>query len=123
MENELIDGTLRQLTYTAPSGVWISLYTTNPNDDGSGTEVTGGSYARVDATGDFAAPSGGATSNSVDLTFPQATASWGTVTHFGIHDASSGGNLLYHGALTVSKTVDNGDIFSFPVGTLTVTLQ
>lgn len=93
----------------------------SPNDNNSGTEVSGGAYAREAAT--FSAPVGGVTSNSVDITFTQATASWGTVTHFGILDASSGGNLLYHGALTTAKTVDNGDIFKFTSGNLSVTLQ
>lgn len=121
LENELINGTLRNVAYVPAATVYIGLHTTATNDDNSGTEVTGGSYARQSVA--FAAPAGGSTSNSALVTFPTATASWGTVTHFGIYDASSGGNLLYWGALTVSKTVDNGDIFTVPAGNLTVTLQ
>ena len=120
LENALINGTLRATTYTAPATVYVSLWNTNPTDDGSGTQVSGGSYARV--AGTFAAPAGGSTSNSADITFPQATASWGVVTHFGIHDALTLGNLLYHGQLAIQKTVDNADIFSFPTSTLVITL-
>jgi len=121
LENKLIDGTLRNTAYTPAATVYIGLHTTATNDDNSGTEVSGGSYARTSAT--FSAPSGGSTSNSALVTFPTATASWGTVTHFGIYDLSAAGNLLYWGALTVSKTVDNGDIFTIPASNLTVTLQ
>jgi len=121
LENALIDGTLRNIDYTSATDVYVGLHTTATNDDDSGTEVSGGSYAREVVT--FAAPSGGASSNDALVSFTPATASWGTVTHFGIYDASTGGNLLYWGALTVSKTVDNGDIFTIPSGNLTVTLQ
>ena len=121
LENALIDHTLRNTALTSPTTVYLSLQTSATNDDDSGTEVSGGSYARQAVA--FSAPSGGSTSNSGLVTFPTATASWGTVSHFGIYDAVTVGNLLYWGALTVSKTVDNGDIFTVPIGNLTVTLQ
>ena len=120
LENALVNATLRNTTYTSPATVYVGLFTTDPTDAGSGTEVSGGSYARQSAT--FAAPSNGASSTSADVTFPQATANWGTVTHFGVFDASSAGNLLYHGALTTSKTIETGDVFKISSGNLTVTL-
>ena len=120
LENALINGTLRATSYTAPSTVYVALFTSDPTDAGSGTECSGASYARQSAT--FAAPSNGASSTSADVQFPQAGGSWGTITHFGIFDASSAGNLLYHGALTVSKTIDTGDVFKIASGSLTVTL-
>lgn len=120
LENALINGTLRATSYTAPSTVYVALFTSDPTDAGSGTECSGASYARQSAT--FAAPSNGASSTSADVQFPQAGGSWGTITHFGIFDASSAGNLLYHGALTVSKTIDTGDVFKIAAGSLTVTL-
>ena len=120
LENALVNATLRNTTYTSPATVYVGLFTTDPTDAGSGTEVSGGSYARQSAT--FAAPSNGASSTSADVTFPQATANWGTVTHFGIYDASSAGNLMYHGALTTSKTIETGDVFKISSGNLTVTL-
>jgi hypothetical protein len=120
LENALINATLRNTTYTSPADVYVGLFTTDPTDDGSGTEVSGGSYARTIAT--FATPSNGASSTDADVQFPQATGNWGTVTHFGIFDALTTGNLLYHGALTSSKTIETGDVFKIATGNLTVTL-
>lgn len=120
LENALINGTIRGTTYTAPSTVYVGLYTTDPTDANTGTEVSGGSYARVAVT--FAAPSNGVTTNNADVTFTQATASWGTVGWIGILDASSSGNLLYHTPLDVAKTIDSGDIFKIATGSLSVTL-
>jgi hypothetical protein len=121
LENALINATLRNTTYTSPATVYISLWTSNPNDDGSGTEVSGGSYARRAVT--FGAPSNGVSLNNADVTFPTATATWGTVGWIGINDALSGGNLLYHTALDAAKTIDNGDIFKIETGNLSVTLS
>lgn len=121
LENALINATLRATTYTSPATVYVSLWTSNPNDDGSGTEVSGGSYARTAVT--FGAPSNGVSLNNADVVFPTATATWGTVGWIGINDALSGGNLLYHTALDVAKTIDNGDIFKIETGNLSVQLS
>jgi hypothetical protein len=108
---------------TGPSTLYVALLTAAPSDTGGGTEVTGGSYARVAVTSSLAnwagtqsagsttASSGtsGTTSNNNAITFPAPTANWGVITHFGIYDASTSGNLLIWGALTTSKTVNNGD--------------
>lgn len=120
LETALINGTLRGTTYTAPTTVYIGLYTSDPTDADTGTEVSGGSYARQSVT--FGAPSNGVSTNSAAIEFPQATASWGTVGWIGIEDAVSGGNLLYHTALDTSKTIENGDIFKIAIGSLSVTL-
>jgi hypothetical protein len=120
LENALINGTIRGTTYTAPSTVYVGLYTSDPTDANTGTEVSGGSYARQSAT--FAAPSNGSSASNADITFPQATGSWGTVGWIGILDASTSGNLLYHTALDASKTIETGDIFKIASGNLTVTL-
>lgn len=123
LENKLIDYLLRAQAYTAPATVYVALFTAAPSDSGGGTEVTGGSYARVAVTSSLAnwagtqsagstsasSGTGGATSNNGAITFPSPTANWGVVTHMGIFDASTAGNLLFHGALTTSKTVNNGD--------------
>ena len=77
LENALINAVLRATTYTSPATVYVSLWTSDPTDAGSGTEVSGGSYARTSVT--FGAPSDGVTTNNADVTFPTATASWGTV--------------------------------------------
>lgn len=120
LENALINGTLRATTYTAPTTVYVGLFTTDPTDAGSGTEVSGNAYARQAAT--FAAPSNGAASTNADVQFPQATGNWGTITHFAIFDALTTGNMMYHGALTSSKTIETGDVFKIASGSLTVTL-
>jgi hypothetical protein len=120
LENALINATLRNTSYTTPSTVYVGLYTSDPTDANTGTEVTGGSYARKAAT--FGAPSDGVSTISSAIEFDQATANWGTVTHFGILDAATSGNLLYHGALTASKAIDTGDVFKFATSALTVTL-
>jgi hypothetical protein len=120
LENALINATLRNTTYTSVATVYVSLWTSDPTDAGSGTEVSGGSYARTAVT--FAVPSNGVTTNDADVTFPTATASWGTVGWIGINDALSSGNLLYHTPLDTSKTIDSGDIFKISTGNLSVTL-
>lgn len=120
LENAVINAVLRNTAYTSPTTVYVGLYSSDPTDADTGTEISGGSYARTAVT--FGAPSNGVTSNSADIEFPQATASWGSVTHIGIHDASTGGNLLFHTILDVTKTIDSGDIFKIATGNLTVTL-
>lgn len=123
LENKLIDFLLRAQAYTAPATVYVALFTAAPSDSGGGTEVAGGSYARVAVTSSLAnwagtqsagstsasSGTGGATSNNGAITFPSPTANWGVVTHMGIFDASTAGNLLFHGALTTSKTINSGD--------------
>lgn len=120
LENALINATLRNTSYTSAATVYLALYTTDPTDADTGTEVTGGSYARQSIT--FGAPSNGVSTNSAAIEFPQCTASWGTVTHVGIRDASTAGDLLYHTPLDASKTIDSGDIFKIAIGSLSVTL-
>lgn len=120
LENALINAVLRNTSYTSPTTTYVALYTSDPTDADTGTEVTGGSYARTAAT--FDSPSNGVTQNSASITFPTATASWGTITHIAIRDASTSGNLLFHTPLDESKTVGTGDIFTISTGNLTVTL-
>ena len=121
LENALINATLRNTTYTSVATVYVSLWTSDPTDAGSGTEVSGGSYARTAVT--MGAPSNGASLNTTAVEFPQATGSWGTIGWIGINDASTSGNLLYHSPLTTSKVIDTGDIFKIAIGSLSVTLS
>ena len=120
LENALINATLRNTAYTSPTTVYVGLYTSDPTDGNTGTEVSGGSYARTAVT--FGAPSNGASLNNAAVEFPQATGNWGTVGWIGIHDAATSGNLMYHTALDTSKTIETGDIFKIAVGSLSVTL-
>ena len=121
LEDELLDHAFRNSSYTPAATVYVGLYTAAPTDAGGGTEVSGGSYARVAVT--FGAASGGAISNSGDVEFTEATGSWGTCTHFGIFDASVAGNLLGWDALTASKAINSGDTARFATGELDITLD
>ena len=120
LENALINATLRNTSYTSPATSYLALYTSDPTDADSGTEVSGTSYARQAIT--FGAPSNGVSTNSAAIEFPQAGGSWGTVTHVGIRDASTAGNLLFHTALDASKAIATGDVFRVASGSLSVTL-
>jgi hypothetical protein len=122
LENAMLNATLNNTAFTTVATPYISLHTADPTDDGSGAEVSGGSYARTSASFATAAGTSGSIATDADVTFPTATDGWGTVTHIGIWDASSAGNLLYHTALDASKTIDSGDIFKITSGNLTVTL-
>ena len=119
LENEILDHILGTGAYTMPSTVYVGLSTGSFNDDNSGTELTGNGYARESIS--FGAAASGTASNSGAVEFSAATGSWGTVSHFGLFDASSSGNLLIHGALTASKVIDTGDILKIAVGDMDIT--
>lgn len=138
LTNKIIDYVMRQQAYTAPTSVFIALATTTGSAAACGTEVTGGSYARVTVASSLAnwagtqgatttvASSGtsGTTSNNVTITFPGPTANWGTVTEFCVFDAITAGNLLWRAALTTSKTINNGDAApSFAISALSWTVN
>lgn len=105
---------------TRPTAWHLALYTAAPDDTGGGTEVSGSAYARQSVTFTI---SGNTASNTSALEFPTATGSYGTVTHVGVFDAASGGNLIAYAALTTSKTIDTGDVFRLPSGDLDITLD
>ena len=105
---------------TRPTAWFVALYTASPNDAGGGTEVSGAGYVRKAAT--FTV-SGDTASNSGAIEYPTATGNYGTVSHVGIFDASSGGNLIAYAVLTVSKTISTGDVLRIPAGDLDVTLS
>jgi hypothetical protein len=124
LENKVLDLLLGAVSYTVPTTVYIALYTAAPTDAGGGTEVSGGGYARVAVTNNttnFPTASNGSKSNGTTITFPTATADWGTIVAVGIFDASTAGNLLFWANLTASKTVQNGDTAQFASGSLTFT--
>lgn len=120
LETELLDHVFAGNAYTSPTTVYVGLFTSNPAEDGSGTEVSGGSYVRK--AGSFSV-SGNTATTTAAIEFPTATASWGTITHIGIYDASSAGNLLAYAALTASKAIASGDVFRIPTGDIDITLD
>ena len=135
LENRLVDQLFRGQAAPTTSTLYVGLLTAAPSDTGGGTEVSGGSYARVAVTSSYtnwagtqsaastvaSTGTGGQTSNNAAITFPSPSATWGTVTHFGIYDAASAGNLLFWGALTISKTINQADTVTFPAASLSVT--
>lgn len=122
LENKVLDAIFNGVAWTTIANVWVALFTAAPTDSTTGTEVTGGSYARVStAPADWTAASGGSLNNGNAVTFPAPTANWGTVVAFAICDASTAGNQLYWGDLTASRTINNGDgAPSFASGALVI---
>ena len=121
LENKLLDHVLRNVSYTSPTTVYVGLFTADPTDAGTGTEVSGGSYARQILS--VTTATGGIVTSSADVTFPQATGSWGTISHIGVLDALSSGNLLMHTPLTTSRAIESGDILKISTGNLTASLD
>lgn len=121
LENKLLDHVLNNASFTSPTTVYVGLFTAAPTDTTSGTEVSGGSYARQILS--VTTASSGVVTSDADITFPQATGSWGTIVALGIHDALSSGNLLMYTDLTTSKVIETGDILKVSSGSLTVTLD
>ena len=123
-ENEILDHLFGKGSYTPPT-IYVGLSTAEPVDDASGlAEPSGNSYARVATAGvDWNTASGGTINNANDITFPEASGNWGTLTHFALFDAASGGNILAHGSLNVSKSIGSGDTVKFAAGDLDVSLD
>jgi len=123
-ENEILDHIFGKGSYTPPT-IYVGLSTADPLDSGSGlAEPSGNGYARVATSGaSWTTSSGGSLSNVGDISFLQATGSWGTITHFALFDAASAGNMLAHGALSQSKTITSGDTGKFAAGDLDVSLD
>lgn len=121
LENALVNGVLRNTAYTPPAKVYLSLHTADPTDAGTGAEVAGDTYVRQEIT--FDAPSNGVTQNTSDVEFPIAGASWGTVSHVGIWDNSTAGNMLLFGALNTPRTIGIDNQLVFLAGEVTVTFD
>jgi hypothetical protein len=105
---------------TRPTTWYVALFTDDPGESGAGTEISGGSYARTAVT--FTV-TGDTASNSGAVEFPAASTSWGTITHIGVMDAATSGNMIVYAALTASKTIASGDVFRIPAGDLDITLN
>lgn len=124
LENKILNYIFNGGAFTAPTNVYVALFTVAPNDAGSGgTEVTGGSYARSGVacnTSEFATTTTGVITNLNDILFAQATAAWGTVVAFALYDAVSGGNMLYWNTLTPPKVVAINDTVTVAAGQLQI---
>lgn len=122
LENKILDHVLKVASYTAPTNLYLALSTADPTDSGGSiAEPSGGSYARVQCNTHWATASGGASSNSTAISFATASGSWGTITHWALFDASTSGNMLYHGSVVTPKAIGIGDTATFPIGDIDIT--
>ncbi len=121
-EKALLDWLMGGATPTRPSARYIALFTAAPADSGGGTEVTGSGYARQSTVFEAASSPGGTTQNSGAASFTAAGGNWGAVTHMAILDAVTAGNMLWHGAMTTSRIVNDGDTLTFSIGNIDLTL-
>ena len=121
-EKLILDYLMTTGSATRPTNWYVALYTSAPSDSGGGTELSGSGYAREAVTFAAATSGTGTTSNSGAVVFTADGGDWGSVTHMGIHDATSSGNLLWHGALAAAKTVLDGDSLEFAVGNIDLTV-
>lgn len=131
LENKVLDHVLTATSYSAPGTRYLALFN---NTSGSAaanleagtltdeTSTSGTAYARQAVT--FAAASSGSSATNATVTFPTATANWGTITHVAVMDGGTAGsgNVLFYGAVTTSKTIETGDTFQVSSGNLTISL-
>ena len=121
LETEILDHVFAGAAYTAPATKYLALFTAIADGEaGSVTELSGDAYARQTVA---FTTSGATTSNNAAVEFPTATGSWGTVTHVGVYDASTSGNLMCYATLASSKVIGTGDVFRVPSGDLDITLN
>ena len=125
LEHAILNHFFRNQNQPPRPTLFLALYISDPTDDDIGTEIVGGSYARQVIT--FAAPQQvggrGQIANNTQITFPTATANWGTISHWGIRDAATGGNLLVHAPVPTPKLIESGDEAKFNVGAITVSVD
>lgn len=123
-EAAVLDHITGKTLFTKPTA-YVGLSTADPTDDASGlAEPSGNNYSRVTTSGsDWDAAASGATANAAALTFPEASGSWGTVTHFALFDAASAGNMLCHGTLGASRVIVSGQTPRFAIGEFDITLD
>ncbi len=119
LENKLIDHCFRNTPFATPGFVYVALYSVDPTDTDTGVELTGDGYARVQVT--MGVDTDGTSLNTVEVLFAAATADWASISHIGIRDEATGGNLLMHQALTAPVAVLNTNNFRIPVGDLELT--
>ena len=122
-EDLVLDWLFTTASATRPTAWYVALYTVAPGEGGGGTEVSGGSYARVAVTFTVSGTAPTTASNSVAVEFAAATGNWGTIVAAAIFEALSGGNMLAYGDLTAPKAIDSGDVLRFAIGEIDITLD
>ena len=122
-EGKVLDHVFGLAAFTQPT-LYLAVSTADPTDAGTGAaEPSGNGYARVATAPADWTRTDNVVENANELAFPEATGSWGTLTHFAVYDASSGGNLIIHGTLTTAKAIAANETLRFPAGNLTFTLD
>ena len=119
LENALLNATVRNTTYTSPATVYLALYSVAPTASTSGTELSGSGYSRQAIT--FNAPSGGAVTSNVTVTFGPATANWSTINATAVVNASTGGNIMYF-TPTAGQNILSGSSLVIGGGNVSITL-
>lgn len=130
LEDKVLNHVFGGTAYTAPSTLYVGVFTSAASDTGPGTEVSGNGYARQSAAFTVSGTSPTTATSSAAIEFPEATGSWGTVTYAGVFDSLTGGNMLAWAELTdpadfvtpLPKTISTGDILRISSGNLKVTL-
>ena len=120
LENKVLAHVFGGSAYTAPTTIYVGLFTADPGESGSSNEVSGNGYLRQSMA--FTV-SGSAAANTSAVEFPTATGSWGTVTHTALYDASTSGNMLAVGQLSASKSIGTNDVFRFNAGDFDITID
>jgi hypothetical protein len=123
-ENKILDHVLGNDTYTPPT-IYVALSASEPLDDASAVaEPSGNGYARAETcASDWSVSSGGSVSNATSITFPTASGSWGTITHFALFDSATGGNMLAYGSLSQPRAISNSDTGKFEASDLEISLD
>jgi hypothetical protein len=122
-ENLVLNWLFTTNSATRPTAWYVGLFTAAPSDTGGGTEVSGNGYARV-ATGTINVTGTATTAtNAAVIEFaPASGGNWGTITYAAIFDAETSGNMMAWAELTTARTINDGDVFRIPAGSLTITL-
>ena len=125
LEHQILNHFFRNTPAAAPAQLFLALYISDPTDADIGTEIQGGAYARQIIT--FGEPSqvdgAGQIANNTQINFPTASSNWGTVSHWGIRTAATGGNLLVHSPVPTPKIIENGDEARFNIGAITISID
>lgn len=121
LRNKILDHVLNGVSYATPASLWLGLFTTETTPDGSGNEVSGGSYAREQMT--FTSISFGSATNAADIFFPTATAPWYSIPYFGVFDAASGGNMLFYGKFNNAAFINTGNVYFIPTNSFIISLK
>lgn len=123
LEKAFLDHLTGNASLTPPTDIYLALFTAAPNDAGGGTEVSGDGYARQVVEFDAAHATNGTAASSTAASFTANGGNWGEITHVALFDAVTGGNMLFHSAITTPRTINDGDTLNFAIGSVVMTLE